>query len=233
MNVSIFEKYALAAAAAIFENSTTAIMVGGTGLYSKAFCEGIDIIPAVDPAVREEVLFHLNTEGIQYLQKELRERDPVFWKIAEQQNPYRLVRALEVLLSTGKSITTFRSGKKSVRPFVVKKIGLEVPRIQLYEQINRRVDEMIDEGLVKEVEQLLPFKHINALQTVGYKELFDYFDGRLSLSAAIERIKVNTRHYAKRQLTWFKKDPEIYWINPTNEDAMQLALEQLSPGSDL
>ena len=214
VNAAVFEEYALAAADTIFQKHTTAVMVGGTGLYIKAFCEGMDAIPEIDKAVRQQVIDLYEANGIQYLQNELAEKDPEFWKDAEPQNPQRLMRALEVLLSTGRSIKTFQKGTKEQRPFNIIKVGLELPREQLYNQINTRVDEMIEQGLVDEVKSLLPYKNLNALQTVGYKEIFEYLDNKITLAEAVNNIKTNTRHYAKRQLTWFKKDADIEWINP-------------------
>jgi tRNA dimethylallyltransferase len=214
VNAGVFEEYALNAAHTIFRSHRTAVMVGGTGLYIKAFCEGIDEIPAIDKSIRQQVIDLYEAHGIKYLQNELAQKDAQFWKTAEQQNPQRLMRALEVLLSTGKSIRTFQKGKQEERPFNIIKIGLELPREQLYNQINMRVDHMIEQGLLEEVKTLLPDKNLNALQTVGYREIFGYLDGKINLGQAIDNIKTNTRHYAKRQLTWFKKDAAIEWVNP-------------------
>ena len=212
VNAAVFEQYALHAANEIFETNKIAVMVGGTGLYIKAFCEGLDEIPAVDEAVKQQVVEMYEQNGLAPLQTELALKDPEFWQQAEQQNKQRLMRALEVLLSTGQSITTFKKGKKKERPFNIIKIGLELPRQQLYNQINSRVDEMIEKGLVDGVRSLVPYQHLNALQTVGYREIFDYLNNEINLADAINSIKINTRHYAKRQLTWFKKDKEIKWF---------------------
>ena len=219
VNAGIFEQYALNATAKIFKNHTTAVMVGGTGLYIKAFCEGMDEFPAINPLIRQKIIVDYETMGLEFLQKQIAEQDPDFWKVAEQQNPQRLMRALEVFLSTGKSVTAFRKGDKKKRPFNIIKIGLELPRHQLYEQINNRVDKMMQEGLLAEASALYEYKSLNALQTVGYKELFDYIDKQSSLQEAEEKIKINTRHYAKRQMTWFKKDNTIRWFNPRNVSA--------------
>lgn len=213
VNAGVFEPYALDAAAKIFENHPTAVMVGGTGLYIKAFCEGMDDVPAVDPAIRQKVIAEYEEKGLNFLQKQIAEKDPEFWLIAEQQNPQRLMRALEVFLSTGKSITAFRKGAKKERPFNIVKVGLELARAQLNEQINYRVDKMIEEGLLTEVSELYSYRYLNALQTVGYRELFDYLENKFSLKEAVEKIKINTRQYAKRQMTWFKKDTTIRWQN--------------------
>lgn len=212
VNAIVFEKYALQKVATLFVEKQTVVMVGGTGLYIKAFCEGMDEIPDIDPAIRQKVIEAYNQSGLHYLQNELKAKDPNYWHNAEQQNPQRLMRALEVILSTGFSITHFRQGIKAKRTFDIVKIGLELPRELLYTQINNRVDQMIEAGLIDEVKKLYPYKHLNALQTVGYTEVFDYLDGKTTLANAIEAIKKNTRHYAKRQMTWFKKDPEIRWF---------------------
>jgi tRNA dimethylallyltransferase len=224
VNAGLFEKYALAAADTIFQQHRVAVMVGGTGLYIKAFTEGMDAMPVVDPAVRRRVTEGYEAGGLAFLQAMTAQHDPAFWAVAERDNPHRLMRALEVILSSGKSVTDFRSGERQARPFKVVKVGLEIPRQQLYDRINHRVDVMIANGLVEEVERLLPYKDLNALQTVGYRELFRFFDGEISLSQAIADIKTNTRHYAKRQMTWFKKDPEIRWLNPESSVVIQSIL---------
>jgi len=213
VNAGVFEQYALDAAARIFENHTTAVMAGGTGLYIKAFCEGMDNVPAVDPEIRQTVIAGYEEKGLEFLQTQLADKDPDFWQIAEQQNPQRLMRALEVLLSTGRSITSFRIGGKKQRPFNIIKIGLDLPRLQLYEYINNRVEKMMEEGLLAETVTLDAYKSLNALQTVGYRELFDFIENKYSLKEAVEKIKINTRQYAKRQMTWFKKDTTIRWYN--------------------
>lgn len=206
-----FEQYALDKLKEIFEETPVAVMAGGTGLYIKAFCEGLDVIPEIDASTRMQVIDHYETYGLEWLQKEIQLQDPEFWEIAERQNPQRLMRALEVKLSTGRSVIQFRKGQKKVRPFNIIHLGLEISKDQLHKNIDARTNQMIEQGLVDEVASLIPFKNINALQTVGYKELFDYFDGKYSLQGAIEKIKTNTRHYAKRQLTWFRKDKGVRW----------------------
>ena len=222
VNAAIFEQYALDAAEKIFQDQKTIVMVGGTGLYIKAFCEGMDNVPAVDPKIRQQVMTAYEEKGLKFLQEQLAEKDPDFWETAEQQNPQRLMRALEVFLSTGRSLNSFRSGKIKERPFNIIKIGLHLPRQQLYEQINDRTGKMMDEGLLAEVENLYPYKSLNALQTVGYTELFYFLENKYSLKEAVERIKINTRQYAKRQMTWFKKDPRIHWINPDEVSAEEV-----------
>ena len=214
VTAATFEQYALDAAQAIFQHSPVAVMAGGTGLYIKAFCEGLDEIPAIPMQIRQQIITAYEAQGIRFLQEELAQKDPLFWQAAEQQNPQRLMRALEVLYATGKSITTYRNNIPAKRPFHIIKIGLELPRETLYQHINFRVDEMVNEGLIEEVKGLLSYQHLNALQTVGYKELFDYFNIDISLQKAIESIKQSTRHYAKRQMTWFKKDRDFTWFAP-------------------
>ena len=211
VNAQVFEDYALKAAEEIFEHNDTAVMVGGTGMYIQAFCEGLDAMPAADMAVRGKIINDYKEKGLSWLQEEVQKNDPVFWEQAEQQNPQRLIRALEVLYGTGVSISSLRTGKKIQRPFKIIKTGIDLPKQQLQERIEQRVDEMMERGLVDEVISLLPFKHLNALQTVGYKEMFSYIEGEAGLSESIKAIKSNTRKYAKRQLTWFKKDKSIQW----------------------
>ena len=212
-----FEKYALSSIASIFEQSDVAVMVGGTGLYIKAFCEGLDAIPTTPPETREMILENYNQYGIEWLEKMLIQNDSEYTTKGEMQNPQRMMRALEVVLSTGKSIFYFQKNNKIQRDFNIIKIGLELPREELYNRINTRVDQMIDAGLVKEAESLIKYKSLNALQTVGYRELFDFFEGKSSLNDAIELIKQNTRHYAKRQMTWFKKDSTVNWFSPQSK----------------
>ncbi len=213
VNAGVFEHYAVQAATKILKSRTTAVMVGGTGLYIKAFCEGMDEIPAVDSEIRQQVMFDYKEKGLEFLQTQLAEKDLDFWQAAEQQNPRRLMRALEVFLSTGRSVNSFRTGDRKERPFNIIKIGLELSRLQLYEQINNRVTAMMAKGLLAEAKNFYSYKYLPALQTVGYRELFDFIENKYSLEEAIEKIKINTRHYAKRQLTWFKKDTAINWYN--------------------
>ncbi|TKK69769.1 tRNA (adenosine(37)-N6)-dimethylallyltransferase MiaA [Ilyomonas limi] len=214
VTAATFEQYALDATQTIFKYSPIAVMAGGTGLYIKAFCDGLDEMPAIPAHIRQQIITAYEQQGIAFLQEELAQKDPVFWQTAEQQNQQRLMRALEVLYATGKSITTYRNNTPVNRSFNIIKIGLELPREILYQHINYRVDEMIREGLIAEVNNLLPYQRLNALQTVGYKELFDYFNNNISLQKAIENIKQNTRHYAKRQMTWFKKNKDFTWFAP-------------------
>src|SRR6266542_5617381 len=217
-----FEQYALQSVQEIFLKNKYAVIAGGTGLYIKAFYEGFDPVPGIDEAIRKKIIVNYNDYGLAWLQKELKEKDPLFWETCEKKNPQRLMRALEVLYSTGKSITSFRKQKKHAqhavgkRPFNIIKIGLQISKEQVYQNINNRVDKMIEAGLVEEAKSLLPFKNLNALQTVGYKEIYSYLEGKINLQDAIDAIKSNTRQYAKRQMTWFKKDKSIYWIEAAN-----------------
>jgi tRNA dimethylallyltransferase len=227
VNAAVFEQYALDAVQHIFETHDTAVMVGGTGLYIKAFCEGMDEIPAIDPLVRDSIAAQYREGGIEWLQNEARVQDPDYYATGEIQNPQRLMRALEVKLSTGRSIRSFQQGKKAARNFAVIKIGLDLPRETLYQHINHRVDDMIQQGLVEEVKSLIPFQSLNALQTVGYTELFDYFSGKHLIDEAIDTIKKNTRHYAKRQLTWFRKDESMKWFSPLDYNQILFSLNNL------
>lgn len=219
VNTAVFEAYALNALANIFKEHNAAVVVGGTGLYIKALCEGIDYLPAIDPQVRSFVTDSFAAKGIAWLQEQVRLKDPVFFAGPEYQNPHRLMRALEVFLQTGMSIRSFQTGTITQRNFRIQKIGMEIPRQDLYNRINLRVESMMNAGLLAEAESCYQDYVLNsgdakiphALNTVGYSELFDYFNGLQTLSVAVERIKQHTRNYAKRQLTWFHKDPQIDW----------------------
>ena len=214
VTAATFEAYALEKAAELFQQYNTIVMVGGTGLYIKAFTEGLDAIPEVPEAIRIEIVADYNTNGLVWLQQQVKIFDPNYFETGEKENPHRLMRALEVAKATGQSILYFRKGIKAVRPFKIVKVALQLPKENLHERIHTRVDKMVDEGLVEEVEKLLPYQQLPALQTVGYRELFDYFKGEKTLVQAVEEIKKNTRHYAKRQMTWFKKDTEYSWYTP-------------------
>lgn len=211
VNAGIYEKYALETLEDIFKTDEVAIVVGGTGLYIKALCEGLDSIPNIDKNIQEEIIKNYELNGIQWLQQQVQQHDDLFWKQGEQQNPQRLMRALAVKLSTNNSIISFQKNTIVNRPFNIIKIGLSIDKTILQQNIDARVDEMIKNGLLQEVEQLQEFKELNALQTVGYKEIFEYFEGKHSLQKAVELIKIHTRQYAKRQLTWFKRDGSIEW----------------------
>jgi tRNA dimethylallyltransferase len=209
-----FEQYALQKTTELFQQHDVIVMVGGTGLYIKAFCGGLDAIPETGSEVRSQIVENYNKHGLKWLQEEIQKKDPEFFAIGEIQNPQRMMRALEVMEATGQSILSFQKGEKTKRGFNIIKIGLELPREELIRNINTRVDQMMEAGLLNEVKELFPFKKLNALQTVGYAELFDHLEGKITVAEAVERIKINTRQYAKRQMTWFKKDAAIKWFAP-------------------
>ncbi len=204
-----FENYALEAVQQIFLKNNVAVVCGGTGLYIKAFCEGLDVIPAINQAIKQEIANCYAEAGIQWLQQRLIAEDAFFTAHGEMKNPHRMLRALEVKRATGSSILTLQTKQKKKRSFKIVKIFINPDRPALYNNINKRVDEMILQGLEEEAAGLLPFRTCNALQTVGYREMFEFFDDKISRERAIELIKQNTRNYAKRQLTWFKKDDAI------------------------
>jgi tRNA dimethylallyltransferase len=222
INASVFEQYALDKIAELFATKDAVVMVGGTGLYIKAFCEGLDMIPAIDPAIRVGIIQQFEKLGLRWLQKEVAVKDPLYWEKGEQQNPQRLMRALEVKLGTSNSIVSYQNKNKITRPFNIVKIGIEMQREQLYDRINQRVLNMVEEGLEQEVKSLSSFASLNALQTVGYSEWLPYFNNEISKERVVELIQQNTRHYAKRQMTWFKKDPEIKWYPSSTINAAQI-----------
>lgn len=214
VDAAAYEQYALQSIDEIFAHNDIAIVVGGTGLYIKALCEGMDAMPGIPAQIRDEVRDGFYNNGLSWLQQQVQALDPLYFSTGEIQNPHRLMRALEFVKTTGESIKAYQKARPKERPFRIIKIGLELPRPELNERINLRVDQMIGLGLEEEVRSLVPFKHLPALQTVGYSEFFDHFDGLSSAEAAIEFIKRNTRQYAKRQMTWFKKDGDIKWYSP-------------------
>jgi tRNA dimethylallyltransferase len=222
MNAAKYEQWALNKINEIFKDHDVAVMVGGTGLYVKTFCNGLDEVPVVDEKIRKKINDEFAWEGLEWLQKQVQENDPLYYAKGEIKNPHRLLRALEVKLSTGKSIIEFQTQQKKHRDFNIVKIGLELPKEQMYKHINSRVDAMLKAGLLDEVKGLVPQMKLNALQTVGYRELYGHLIGDLSLEDAIEAIKINTRQYAKRQMTWFKKDEEVMWCTPELDKVMEL-----------
>lgn len=224
MNATIFENYALEKTAQLLEKYNSLVVVGGTGLYIKVFCEGLDLIPAINPEIRNEIIQQYEKLGLRWLQKELSVKDPLYWEKGEQKNPQRLMRALEVFLGTGTSIVNFQNKNKVVRPFKIIKIGMQMPRELLYERINERVLKMVENDLESEVRNLIPHSHVNALQTVGYSEWLPYFEGKINIQKVKEQIQQNTRHYAKRQMTWFKKDPDINWYEADQMNASQIVV---------
>ena len=217
VNAAVFEQYALNAVNEIFDRNDIAIMVGGTGLYIKAFCEGLDEIPEIPPHIREEITALYRQKGLAWLQDQVRANDPEYFLSGEIENPQRLMRALEVRLGTGKSIRYFQLKQKVERDFRIVKVALQLPKEQLHRNIHHRVDEMMSAGLLQEAESLLPFASLPALRTVGYTELFSHLKGEIPIDNAVDLIKKNTRHYAKRQLTWFRKDPDFIWYSPDEQ----------------
>lgn len=228
--VGDFETESLALLQKLFEKKKTVVLVGGSGLYINAVINGLDDLPKGDPAIRKSLNQKFEDDGISPLQNQLRELDPDYFAEVDINNPQRLIRALEVCLTTGQAFSSFRSGIKKNRDFIPVKIGLNTGRSELYERINSRVDKMIAEGLVEEVESLLPYKNENALQTVGYSEIFEYLGDKSSLDEAIDRIKQNTRRFAKRQLTWFRKDQEIQWFEPADFSQISNYIKQRVSG---
>lgn len=217
-SASMFEQDALNIIQNEFLSHPCALMSGGSMMYIDAVCNGIDDIPTVDDKTRTWMKRRLAEEGLPALVQELKELDPEHYSIVDKQNPRRVVHALEICHMTGKTYTSFRTNSKKERPFRILKIGLNRPREELYDRINRRVDMMMADGWLDEARSVYPLRHLNALNTVGYKELFLYFDGTWSLEEAVERIKGNTRRYMRKQLTWFKRDAEIHWFTPDETD---------------
>jgi len=213
-NVGDFEKDALKILENLFEKHDYVVMVGGSGLYIDAVVQGLDTFPEVDRQIRVKLNSILNRQGIEVLQEQLKELDPEYYNKVDIQNPHRIIRALEICLGTGKAYSSFINKRKLPRPFSTITIGLSVERSLLYAKINKRVDSMIENGLKEEARSLYKHKHLNALQTVGYTELFKFFDGIWELDFAISEIKKNTRRFAKRQLTWFRKKKDIVWVDP-------------------
>lgn len=217
-SASLFEQQVLEILSRQFRSHDFALMAGGSMMYIDAVCDGIDDIPTVDDQTRETLKQRLKEEGLEALVEQLKELDPEYYAIVDRQNPRRVVHGLEICLMTGKTYTSFRKREKKERPFRIVKIGLNRPREELYDRINQRVDQMMQQGLLEEAKALYPMRQMNALNTVGYKELFDYLDGRWPLEEAVERIKGNTRRYARKQLTWYKKDPQIRWFHPDEKE---------------
>ena len=213
-SASLFEQQVLECLEQQFLTNDYALLSGGSMMYIDAVCDGIDDIPTIDDETRTLMKQRLADEGLEALVEELRRLDPEYYEIVDRQNPRRVVHALEICTMTGKTYTSFRKREKRQRPFQIIKIGLNRPREELYDRINQRVDQMMADGLLEEARSLYPLRHLNALNTVGYKELFDYLEGRWPLEEAVERIKGNTRRYARKQLTWYKKDERMKWFHP-------------------
>lgn len=217
-SASLYEQQVLALLEEQFKTHDFALMSGGSMMYIDAVCNGIDDIPTIDDGTRETMKRRLQEEGLEKLCEELKQLDPEYYEIVDRQNPKRVVHALEICTMTGQTYTSFRKREQKRRPFRIVKIGLNRERTELYDRINARVDEMMANGFLKEAEGLFERKGLNALNTVGYKELFDYFEGRWTLKEAIERIKGNTRRYARKQLTWYKKDEQMKWFHPDQKE---------------
>lgn len=220
-NAGDFERDALLILEQIFTSHNTAILVGGSGMYMNALTEGFDEMPEIPKAIREKLNERLHREGLAVLVEELKTHDPVYYHKVDQQNPQRVIRALEVIKATGKPYSCFRKGKSVKRDFNILKIGITLPREKLYERINKRVDMMIDAGLEEEVQSLLPYRDKNSMQTVGYREFVRFFDGEWDRETAISEIKKNSRRYAKRQMTWFRRDEEIQWFEPDDIEGIK------------
>ena len=217
-NASHFELEAIELLDGLFARHNEVIMTGGSGLYIDAVCKGIDDIPSVDPRIREELNREFQIIGLAGLQAKLREADPAYYQKVDQNNPKRILKALEIAETTGRPYSSFLTGKAKTRDFSLLKIGLDLPRQELYRRIDTRVDHMMSGGLLQEVKGLQNFRHLNALNTVGYKELFRYFDGTCSLEEAVGLMKQHTRQYARRQLTWFRKDKGLRWFHPDEKE---------------
>ena len=225
-SASLFEQQVLEILQREFEHSDYALLTGGSMMYIDAVCNGIDDIPTVDDVTRETLKRRLADEGLEALVEELRQLDPEYYEIVDKQNPRRVVHGLEICLLTGKTYTSFRKREIKQRPFRIVKIGLNRDREELYNRINQRVDQMMTDGLLDEAQRLYPMRHMNALNTVGYKEMFAYIDGTWTLEEAVERIKGNTRRYARKQLTWYKKDEQIRWFHPNEIEQIYSYISQ-------
>ncbi|MCQ4915089.1 tRNA (adenosine(37)-N6)-dimethylallyltransferase MiaA [Bacteroides nordii] len=212
-----YEEEALTTLDNLFRQHDTVILTGGSMMYIDAICKGIDDIPTVDTETRELMLQRYETEGLEKLCAELKLLDPEYYRIVDLKNPKRVIHALEICYMTGKTYTSFRTQQKKQRPFRIIKVGLTRDRAELYDRINRRVDIMIEEGLLEEARSVYPYRTLNSLNTVGYKEMFNYLDGTWELPFAIEKIKQNSRIYSRKQMTWFKRDEEIQWFHPEQE----------------
>lgn len=240
-NAGKYETDALNTLNEIFSRKEIAVMVGGSGLFLRTVTDGLDELPSGDRTIRKELNTLMETEGITALQKLLKEKDPEYFEVVDKKNPRRLLRALEVCISTGKPFSSFHSMLRDATPdnaaapqrqqnhnrnFVTIKIGLQPEKEKLYRQINNRVDEMMKSGLLEEAKKLLPLRHLNALQTVGYSELFEHLEGKMTLEEAVEKIKQHTRNYAKRQMTWFRKEKDIEWFEPEELNGIIRHIEQ-------
>ncbi len=221
-----YEEQAMALLEQLFHNHDKVLLAGGAMLYIDAVCKGIDDIPTVSEQVRAQVKQELHEKGLAVLLSELKQRDPEYAAMVDPQNTRRVVHALEICRQTGRTYSSFRTHQSKERPFHILKIGLNRPRTELFERINRRVDQMMSVGMLDEARRLLPMRHENSLNTVGYKELFKAIDGDWPLDMAVERMKKNTRVYAKKQLTWFQKDTDIHWFHPDDKNAILKLIDE-------
>ena len=217
-NASMYEQEVVQLLEKLFVDSPVQLLTGGSMMYIDAVCNGIDDIPTVRDDIRNEMKCRYQEEGLEALCEDLRRLDPEHYEVVDRQNHRRVIHALEICYQTGKTYTSFRTQKRKERPFQIVKIGLTRDRQELYDRINQRVDTMMSEGLLDEVRSVSAYRSTNALNTVGYKELFDYLDGRWPLEEAVERIKGNTRRYARKQLTWYKRDEQVTWFHPDQQD---------------
>jgi len=232
-NASIYEFEVLELLEQLFVKKNQVVLVGGSGLYIDAVCKGIDDLPPVDHEIRNKLKEQYDREGIESLRLQLKYLDPEYYQTVDLKNPKRLIRALEISISTGKPYSTLLRKKDKPRNFSIVKIGLNRERNELYEQINRRVDFMIETGLVEEAEKFFHNRNLNSLNTVGYRELFEYFEGEISLEKAVELIKRNSRRYAKRQLSWFARDKEIHWFHPEEREKILLFIKEKTKNESL
>ncbi len=216
-NAGRYERDALELLDELFLTHDVVVMTGGSMLYADAVCNGLDDLPTVPDAIRAEVTENFKLQGLTWLQQEVQRLDPEYWEIVDQSNPARLAHCVELSLTMGKPYSSLRTNTRKERPFRILKIALERPREELYDRINTRVSQMMEDGLLEEVKAVYPLRRLNSLQTVGYRELFGYLDGEYDLRRAVELIRQNTRHYAKRQMTWFRRDKEIHWIDANND----------------
>jgi tRNA dimethylallyltransferase len=217
-NASKFEIEVLERLESLFQKSDIVIMTGGSGMYIDALCKGIDDLPEVDVELRKTLMRRLIEEGIESLKNELKYLDPAYYNNVDLNNPKRILHALEICHMTERPFSSFRTNQSKKRPFNIIKIGLNCDREILYRRINLRVDKMFEQGLENEALKLYPFRHLNSLNTVGYRELFDYFEGKFSIEQAREKVKANSRKYARKQLTWFRRDPSVTWFSPEMKD---------------
>lgn len=234
-NAGQYERDALALLEKLFATHEVVVMTGGSMLYADAVCDGLDDLPNVPTEIRAEVMAKgrmANGEGLKWLQAEVQRLDPDYWQIVDQQNPARLAHCVELCMTTGKAYSSLRTNTRKERPFRIIKIGLERDRAGLYARIDKRVEQMVKEGLVEEARSVYPKRQLNSLQTVGYRELFAHFDGEYDLNRAIELIQQNTRHYAKRQMTWFRRDKDIHWLNANDDYEKNIHLIDTLLGAD-